>query len=180
MKKILLIACVALAATAQTAAAIGIGVAVFGGQSYPVVQDDRGFGGLVGIRVPVNLVPLIAVEPYYSKADYGDKTITTLAGPQTIEGGYVSSWGLNVLVTSGTPMLRFYPYFGISSNTDDHPPTGETTTTGYNLGVGVGVGLPIKLSVDLRGEGQMIVDGDTSRKFGNWTLGVSYSFLSLP
>jgi hypothetical protein len=38
----------------------------------------------------------------------------------------------------------------------------------------------MKLGVDVRGELQMIVDGDVSRKFANATAGVSYHFLSLP
>ena len=38
----------------------------------------------------------------------------------------------------------------------------------------------MKLSVDVRGEMQMIVTGDTSRKFANATVGVRYGFLSLP
>src|SRR5262245_53797223 len=181
MKRILLLTSLALVLSAESAAAIGLGLGVVAGRSYPAVQDDRDQGGMWGLRVPVNLVPLVAIEPYYQSADYGDKTIQTIAGPQTLEGGYVHSYGVNVLLTSGSPMFRFYPFVGIGSNTDDHPPTGEVTSTGYNFGLGASFGLPVKLSFDVRAEGQMIVgDGDTSRKFGNLTVGVSYSFLSLP
>ncbi len=181
MKKILVFTCLGLGLSAQAAGAVGIGLEAFGGVSYPVVQDDRESGGMWGIRVPVNLVPLIALEPYYGRANYGDKTLDTIAGSQTLQGGYVSSWGLNVILTSGTPVFRFFPYLGIGSSTDDHPPAGDVTKTAYNLGLGVGFGLPVvKLGVNVRAEGQMIVNGDTSRKFGNLTAGLSYTFLSLP
>lgn len=179
MKKILLFVVLALTLAPAAAGAVSISAEPFGGLSYPVLQDDRKQGSQFGIRFEVSAVPLLTLEPYYSHGSYGDKTVQTLAGPQTFDGGKVSSFGANVLVEAGTSMFKFYPFAGIGSSKDERS-TGDQTNTGYNFGLGVGFGLPVKLSVDVRGEMQMIVTGDTSRKFANATVGVRYSFLSLP
>ena len=47
-------------------------------------------------------------------------------------------------------------------------------------GFGLGISPMPKLTVHVRGELQMAVDGGTSRKFGNVTLGASYALFSMP
>lgn len=180
MRTIVLLAVLAVALSAATAGAVGIGIEPFAGLSYPVLQDDRTQGAIWGIRVPVNVVPFLTVEPYYSSANYGDKTITTIAGSSTRDGGKVTAFGANLLLQVGGPGFKFYPFVGLGSNKDARTASADVTKSGYNFGLGVGFGLPMKLSVDVRGELQMIVDGDVSRKFGNATAGVSYHFLTLP
>jgi opacity protein-like surface antigen len=51
---------------------------------------------------------------------------------------------------------------------------------GYNGGLGIGFTPMPKFSIDLRGELNAIVTGDTSQKFGNVTLGVTYDLVGLP
>jgi hypothetical protein len=180
MRRILLLTGLAVTLCVTTAGAIGLGVEPYGGISWPALQDDRGQGSTWGIRVPVSLLPYMTAEPYYSSASYGDKTLDTIAGPQTFDGGTVTAWGVNLLIATGGPAFKFYPFVGIGSNTDKRDVTGDVTSTGYNFGIGFFVGLPAKLSLDVRGEGQMIVSNDVSRKFGNLTFGLAYHFLSLP
>jgi len=180
MKKILLFVVLALTLAPAAAGAVSISVEPFGGLSYPVLQDDRKQGSQFGVRFEVSAVPVLTLEPYYGHGSYGDKTIQPPVGsPVTFDGGKVSSFGVNLLIETGTNMFKIYPFAGIASNKDERD-TGDQTNTGYNFGAGVGFGLPAKLSVDVRGELQMIVTGDTSRKFGNATVGLRYSFLSLP
>jgi hypothetical protein len=107
MKTIVLLAVLAVALSAATAGAVGIGIEPFAGLSYPVLQDDRTQGSIWGFRVPVSVVPLLTVEPYYSSASYGDKTITTIAGSSTRDGGKVSAWGVNLLLSAGGPSSSF-------------------------------------------------------------------------
>src|SRR5437667_8327103 len=73
MKKKLIPVLFALALAPCVAHAVGVGVGVFGGVGVPVLQDDNGQGTVFGVRVPVNLVPLVTVEPYFSKGSGGDK-----------------------------------------------------------------------------------------------------------
>ena len=44
-----------------------------------------------------------------------------------------------------------------------------------NFGLGFKFSPMAKLAFDLRGELSAVITGDTSRKFGNLTLGVSYA-----
>ncbi len=126
------------------------------------------------------------VSGYYvdlaTNSTYNDhkKDITTIAGPVTRDGGKVTAWGANLLLSTGTPMFKFFPFVGIGTNKDARAATADLTKSGYNFGLGLGLGLPMKLAVDVRGEMQMIVNGDVSRKFANVTAGVSYRFFSLP
>src|SRR6266508_1942442 len=135
MKKIVLFVLLAMVLGAPAAGAIGSGIEPYGGISWPVLQDDRGQGSIWGVRVPVNLVPLLTIEPYYSSASYEDKTIQTIAGPQTRDGGKVTAWGANLLLSTGMPTLKVYPFVGLGSTTDKRAVTGEVTKTGYNFGL---------------------------------------------
>lgn len=176
---------VALAAAAAApagparAGTIDIGGAVFGGMSFPVLQDDQGQGSLFGARIPVRLLPLLTVEPFYSASALGDKTIETSPGfSVTREGSDVTTYGVNVLFPFGTKTL-LYPYLGIGSARFQR--TGEDETfTSFDVGLGLGITLIPKLTLDLRGELQAASTGDTSRKLANVTLGATYSIFATP
>ncbi len=178
MKRLWVFALVALASIANTAHAGSIGVGVFGGASVPVLQEDQDQGTLFGVRVPVKLVPLFAVEPFYAKGKLGDKTVTIGPVSQTREGFDVTTYGANAMLTLGGP-ISFYPYAGIG--TSKFKRTGEDLSfTSYHLGLGLGLSPIPKISVELRGELQAAVDGDVSRKMVNVTLGASYALFSMP
>jgi opacity protein-like surface antigen len=132
----------------------------------------------MGVRFPVKLVPLFAVEPFYAKTSLGDKTLDVGGFSVTREGSEVTSYGLNVMLTLGGP-VSFYPYAGIGQAKFKRTAQDESFTS-YHMGLGIGVSVVPKLTVDLRGELQAAVDGDVSRKMANVTLGASYSLFSMP
>ena len=175
---------VALAVTcwALPAGAVSVAVGVFGGASIPVAQEDNGTGSELGIRVPVNVIPLVTVEPYFLKANGGDKSEDLGSLSIARSGIDVTGYGANVLFSFGGP-LQFYPFVGIGSHKLERPGL-DATTTAYNAGVGVGFKAPIvKLSFHVRAEMSAVLDeGNTesSRKWANVTAGVSYGLLSFP
>jgi len=176
------IAALALTCWALPAGAASVAVGVFGGASVPVAQEDNGSGSEFGIRVPVSVIPLVTVEPYFVKANGGDKSEDLGNLSITRSGIDVTGYGANVLFTFGGPM-QFYPFAGIGSHKLERPGL-DATTTAYNLGIGLGFKPPIvKLSIHVRGELNAVLDEGTtesSRKWASITAGVSYGLLSFP
>ena len=169
----------ALLAPAARAGTITFGGGVFGGMSFPVLQDDQGQGSLFGVRVPVRVLPLLAVEPFYSTSALGDKTIESSPGFEvTREGSDVTTYGVNVMLPFGTKTL-LYPYAGIGSAHFERNGQDESFTS-YNFGLGLGFTVMPKLGLDVRGELQAASSGETSRKMFNVTLGASYSIFNTP
>src|SRR5262249_53755262 len=141
----------ALVAFAGAAHAASIGAGVFGGMSFPVLQDDQAQGSMYGVRLPVKLAPMIAVEPFYADTELGDKTIEPVPGFSTTrEGSKVDTYGVNAILATGGP-LSFYPFAGIGSAHFTRQGQDETFTS-YHVGVGVGISPVPKLVLDLRGE----------------------------
>ena len=177
MRRRLALLLVAASLTAVPAFAGSIGVGAFGGMSYPVLQTDVGNGALYGVRVPVKLVPFVAVEPWYASTTLGDK-VQTVAGVSLTHTGFdETAWGANVLLTMGGP-VSFYPFGGIGRVTFKQGT--NPTLTSYGGGIGVGISPVPKVSLDLRGEYQAVSDAGTTRKFGNVTVGASYALFSMP
>ncbi len=173
----LALACLSLAGVAHAG---GIGIGVFGGASIPVIQDDTGRGSIYGVRVPVNLVPLLTIEPYFASTKGGDVKQDLFGSSYTRSGLDVTDYGANLLLTFGGP-VQFYPFAGIGSFKLKRSGESDISQTGYNFGLGLGFGLPATgLALHLRGELAAAVDGDVSRKWGNVTAGLQYSFLKLP
>ena len=181
MKKLFVFALFALPVLVtftSTARAASVGVGVFGGSSIPVLQADQDKGTLYGVRAPVKLVPLLAVEPFFSSSALGDKTVDVGGFSVTREGSDVTTYGMNAMLTLGGP-VSFYPYAGIGQTKFKRTAQDESFTS-YHLGLGLGLSPIPKFSFDLRGELQAAVDGDVSRKMLNVTLGASYSLFSMP
>ena len=169
----------ALLAPVARAGTITLGGGVYGGMSFPVLQDDQGQGSLFGARIPVRLLPLLTVEPFYSTSALGDKTIEAAPGfSVTREGSDVTTYGVNVMFPFGTKAL-LTPYAGIGSAHFTRQGEDETFTS-FDLGLGLGFTVMPKVSLDLRGELQAASSGETSRKMVNLTLGASYALFSTP
>lgn len=169
----------ALLAPAARAGTISVAGGVFGGMSFPVLQDDQGQGSIFGARIPVRLLPLLAVEPFYSTSALGNKTIETSPGFEvTREGSDVTTYGVNALFPFGTKTL-LYPYVGIGGAHFERNGENESFTS-YDLGLGLGITMIPKLTLDVRGELQAASSGETSRKLFNVTLGATYSIFSTP
>ena len=180
MKRLVILALLALTLLPCVAGAKSIGVGAFGGASVPILQDDNGRGTLFGIRVPVQLVPLITVEPLFAKTSGGNKD-QAVSGLGTISrsGMDVSTFGANVLLTFGGK-FQLYPFLGIGSFKQTRSGSADLTKSGYNFGLGLGLSPAPKISIHVRGELDSAIDGDTARKWANVTAGVSYSLFSFP
>ena len=186
---LLALACVVtLAGGAAQAAPIGVSVGPFIGTSTPILQevnvssfspgDAFGESGAeYGLRAQVHAIPVVTVEPYYAKASYGDRQ-ETIGGITYTRDGYDSkSFGLNAIL--GHPDgsgFHFFPYVGIGKTKLTR--TGEEINkTGYNFGLGIGFSPAQKLSIQARTEFSMVATGDTSRKFGTLSAGLTYRLL---
>ena len=171
----------ALALAAGTAGATSVGVGVFGGASVPLVQDDTGRGNIYGLRVPINLLPLISVEPFYASSAMGDKDQTIAGLSYTRDGGDITAFGVNAMLGGlGLPGVKFYPFAGIANYSLKRTGNSDVTDMGYDFGLGLAFSPVSKLQVNVRGEFVMVATDETSRKFGNVTLGASYNLFSAP
>jgi len=172
----------AICALAGTAGAASIGIGAFGGTSIPIVQDDNGNGATFGVRVPVSVIPLLTVEPYFAKSSGGDKDQDVGGITYTRSGIDVTSFGANAMLTFGTGM-QMYPFVGIGSAKTKRVGL-DATNTQYNFGLGLGFSPPvIKLSIHLRGELASVLEpgnSESARKWANVTLGVSYGLIKFP
>lgn len=182
MRRTLLVTALALAACAGSAHAAGVGIGVFGGVSVPILNDLSGQGTQFGIRVPVSVLPLLTVEPYYAQSGLGEVE-ESFGGPVTFtrDGGDLRSFGANVMLSFGGP-VRFYPFVGLGQFTLEREGAEDVEELGYNFGLGLGFDIPalIGLGADIRGEFAMIPTEDTSQKFANVTAGLRYNLFKVP
>jgi hypothetical protein len=178
MKRLIALSLALLAVTAGVASAGTVGLGVFAGSSIPVLQEDVAQGAIFGLRAPVKLIPLVTVEPYYASSSLGDKDVEVAGITYTREGFDETAYGLNAMLTMGGP-VQFYPFVGVGS-TQLKRTGNDLTLTTYNFGLGLGISPMPKLALHVRGEMQMAVDGEASRKFANITAGASYALFSMP
>jgi hypothetical protein len=167
-------------AIAAPAHAADIGVGVFGGFSIPIVNDLSEQGPAFGVRVPVNLLPLLTVEPFFSSSNLGDVEETFAGTPYTRDGGKVTAFGANALFTAGAPMFKFTPFVGIGSYKLERDGSEDLTDLGIQFGLGIGISPIPKVTFSVRGEMAAIITDETSQKFANVTAGASYSLISVP
>ena len=179
MKRTMLFAFLSLTLVSGVAGAADVGIGAYGGVGVPIVQDDNGRGNVFGVRVPVSLLPLLTVEPYYASNKGGDKDQVIGGTTITRSGIDVTGFGANALLTFGGT-LKFYPFAGIGSHKLKRTGTEETRTT-FNFGLGLGICPPVaKLTIHLRGELNAAVKDEASRKWGTITAGVSYNLVKFP
>ena len=173
MRVVCLILLAVMACTGLAAAeGIGLGVGAYGGVSFPIIQDDTGGGGVFGLRVPVKVIPLITVEPFYLTSSLNDVDEEIGGITYTRSGFDEKAFGANVLFRFGS----FYPFAGIGSYKLERNDEDKIQETGWSFGLGLAIPAGRMFTVDLRGELDAIVTGDTSRKFGNLTAGLTYNF----
>jgi hypothetical protein len=179
MRKAMILMLFALAILPCAAGATSVGLGAFGGPSIPIIQDDNGSGTQFGVRVPVTLLPLVTVEPYYVKGT-GDSKDQEVDGQTFTRSGIdVSGFGANLLLTFGGK-FQMYPYAGIGSYKLSRTGSEDQTNTAYTFGLGFGLSPMAKISIHVRGELAAAVEGAVSRKWANATVGVSYNIFSTP
>jgi len=182
----LLILALALALTLASALApagaeaAGIGIGAFGGASIPIVQEDVKSGSTYGVRVPIDVIPLFSVEPFYAGSNLGDAEETLGGVTYTRDGFQNTTMGVNAILGSiaSAPGIKFYPYAGIASTKLTRAGSADIKEVSYNFGLGAGLGLVHSLSVHGRAELNMVKTDETSRKFGNLTIGLHYNLFS--
>jgi hypothetical protein len=158
----------ALVMVPRTAGAFGLGIAAYGGGAIPLSQNDASSGGTYGVRLPIALIPLISVEPYWGESKLGSGDAAT--------GFDYSSFGLNAVLGSlmNAPGIKFYPYVGIASS--NFSGSVDITKTSYNFGLGGALGLS-RFAVHGRAELNVVDTGNNSRQFTNLTLALSYDLI---
>lgn len=178
MRRVTAFAALAIALSAGIAqgSPIGIGIGAYGGVSIPIIQDDVSKGSLFGFRVPVKVIPMITVEPYFLTSSLGDGEETIGGVEYTRDGFDHTGYGVNAVLGMGLG-FGLHPYAGIGSHKLKRAGSPEIKETAYNVGLGFGINAVPKISIQVRGELNMVVTGDTSRKFANGTVGLSYSLL---
>jgi hypothetical protein len=164
-----------------TANATAVGAELFGGVSIPVVQDDNNTGPQYGLRVPITLPAIFTIEPYYARSQGGETKIT-LGGTEYTRSGFdVNTWGANLILGSaGKTPFSIFPYAGLNTNRFSRTGSANFNDVGFNVGLGLGIGIIEKLWIDARGEGNIVVTEDTSRKYVNVNVGVGYNFYVKP
>ena len=180
MRRATVMALLALTLGVGAATAADIGVGVFAGSSIPIVQDDNGNGVAWGIRVPVRLIPMVTLEPYFGSTTGGEaEQDVSGIGTITRDGIDITSYGVTGMLTFGTG-FQFYPWASIGTGKMSR--TGSEDLSGMEWGAGLGFGISAmpKLSIHVRGGVDAITKDDITRDFAVVTGGVSYSFLSFP
>lgn len=172
MKRSLALLLLSLCVSAPMAHAqeMTIGAGAFGGYAVPLVQDDAGSGVMFGVRVPIGLSSMFTVEPYYMTSSL-DEVSEELGGIEYTRDGFdMKSIGANVILFGG----KFYPFVGLGSYSLKRDGSEDIEELGWNFGLGLGLPVTEKIRLDVRGEIDMIVTDDTSRKFGGATAGLTY------
>lgn len=178
MRKSVLAAALGVLLAASAAHATGVGVGVYGGLSFPVLQGDVKSGSIVGVRAPISILPIVTAEPFYASSKLGDAE-ETLGGITYKRDGFdQTAYGLTAMFGHPGGMgVHFFPFAGIGKYKLERDGSADIDDVGYTLGLGLGVGATPKVSLQIRGQLELVKTGDTSRKFGNVTGGLTYSLL---
>jgi hypothetical protein len=179
MRRALWLAAILLALAPALSTAEGrLGIGVFGGASFPIVQDDVGTGATYGVRAPLEVLPLVTIEPYFASSALGDGEAEIDGETYTRDGYDMTAFGGNVMLGSPSGSgFQLLPYAGLGYHHLTRASSEDIDEVGFNFGLGVGFAVLQKLSLQGRAELNMVVTGDTSRKFGNLTVGVNYNLL---
>lgn len=170
-----------VAAVTSTAAAMEttVGAQIFAGASMPIVQDDVATGAIFGLRLPVQLWTVLSVEPYFASSSMGRAEQQIGSSTYAREGFDVTAFGANVLFGFGSGVFRCSPFVGIGAHELTRSGSEDIDDVGYNFGLGLRISPTARWSIDARGEVNAVATGSTSRKFGNLTLGLGYTFFPM-
>ena len=178
MLKVFIFALLAGLLLTGAASAAQIGLGAYGGINVPVLNDLSKQGSDFGVRVPIKLGDLFSVEGFYSQSALGDVEDTFGASSYTRDGGSLKAFGANALLTVGEG-FRVFPFAGVGSYRLTRSGAEDVSDMGFQFGLGLGF-LPDpaveRLSIDIRGEVDMVVTDQTSQKYAKATAGVSYLF----
>ena len=166
-----------LGAASEAAGIVSVGVGGFFGRNIPVVQDDASNGSLFGFKARVQFIPLLGVEPFFTKLDQGDTSVEVWGKEMTRDGGAISVFGLNAIFgpSSGGLGVNFNLAAGIGSYTISREGVSDETRFGYNIGPGIEIGFGNGLALEVSSRFHMIpLDGGGSRKNVGISGGINY------
>jgi len=124
-----------------------LGVELFGGFDMPLVQEDVGSGPMYGISVRGHVISIFHAQLVFRGSSQGDKdeSITPIGAPsltETLQGGSLTGFGLNVLLAGKKPALVWpYGFIGISTNSFAPGQRDKETLLGTSWGGGLAVSL---------------------------------------
>jgi hypothetical protein len=179
MKRILVLVLLGLALCGGPAHAEKfLGIMPYAGYSFPIIQEDTGSGAIYGLRAPLIIIPILTLEPFYASSSLGDAEEELGGLSYTRTGFDMTAFGVSALLMSQGEGFKFYPFAGVGSWELERTGSETIKETGFNFGFGISIPTGAKLSLHVRGEMDMIIDGDTSRKFGTATAGLNYNIWS--
>ncbi len=164
----------ALAASAHALSDISVGP--FFGMNMPLANKDAKSGSLIGFQAKYSPIAFFAVGGHYQGRKYGDPSEDFFYGPDTKDGGSVTSLGIDAYLgkTSGTG-VNFYLVGSLGSYKWKRENQGEISKTTYSFGPGLEVVLPMKLGIEGRAMFDIAPTGESgSWKALLWFVGVNY------
>lgn len=155
-----------------------IGLGGFVGTNIPVAQEDAGTSSLFGFKARLGLVPLLGFEVFYTKLSQGESSAEVWDDDQSMEGGSINSFGLNLILGSMScdQGVHFHFAGGIGSYSLSKKGPPDQSRFGFNFGPGLEIGLG-KLSAEISPKIHIItLDGGGSRKNIGISGGLNYYF----
>jgi hypothetical protein len=165
----------ALALAGARVEAFEWGTGVTAGASFPLAQSDNASGAQFGVRVPVNIVPLLTLEPFLTSTSLGGVEATFAGQTYNRRGFDVLGWGARVALggVGLGPRFRLYPFVGVGSYHWSREGSPGSTDVGYTIGAGWARRLPWRVVVDVRTDFTWIHEGATARRFMGIAAGVT-------
>lgn len=178
MKRWAWVGLIGVALAAAPAGAVNLGLGVAGGASFALAQSDNGNGGQLGLRLPINVVPLLTIEPFLTSTDCGGVEASFSGKTYDRRGFDITSYGA-VVALGGVGMgARFplYPFLGVGSYHLGREGTPRQDEIGYLAGIGYAHALPVNFALNVRADFNWISSGESARRFFEVSLGVTVRF----
>ena len=157
---------------------VGVGFSAYGGWEFPVGQDDASDGVTYGLRVPIQIIPMLRFEPWVGRIDLGEYEIDGIGGPFKFDGGSITSYAVNVVLGSPitAPSIGIAFVAGIGKHQWKVDDVEQYNRIGYNVGLDLSLPLgSLPLSVNARGEVLIVpLEDSGSRKYALVTIGAIY------
>lgn len=183
MKAKLVTALIVLA-MAQFSFALGdMAIGPFYGMAMPVGNDLVKTGPLYGLQAKLELIPMLAVGAHFSSRNYGNPTIDTNIGEQELDGGSVTSFGVDGFLGKTGGMTGANLYFSGSFGTFKWKRDGfaDESKSSLAFGPGVEIVLPMKIGIEGRGLLEVVSTGNSATwKAFTWYVGVNYHLSLTP
>jgi len=172
------VAALAAILAATPAAAVQIGIGVTGGASVPLGQSDNAAGGEYGLHLPINVMPLLTVEPFLTSTGLGSVD-ATFGGQTYVRDGFdIVSYGA-VVALGGMglgPRYPLFPFLSVGGYHLGREGGADEVRVGYSAGVGYARQLSTHFSANLRSDYHWIDVGGADRRFFEIGAGVTLRF----